>query len=321
MIRTFDWRDFGLVRRLSERGVCFDSEAALTRGAHTLQSAVLSFLAPGVGLPTYIWRDADEHGYEAFGQIRFRTSDDSAHLTFLAPSYTEDGVWGPLLDHLYAEAASRGAHNLVAEVDEHSPEFEALRRSGFAIYTRQHIWRREKPHPPITAIVQPRLRPQQNSDIIGVQSLYTNIVPRLVQQVEPPPVRYGHGYVLEENGETVAFFDVSRGPLGIWIQPYLHPSVFDHKTVLFADLLCHFTDREPVPINVCVRSHQDWLRATLCDLEFSAWAEQAVMVKRLAVRIAEPEFKTIPVIAGGKVTTQMVELQSTIAADPVTSSP
>lgn len=321
MIRTFDWRDFGLVRRLSERGVSFDSEAALTRGAHALQSAVLSFLAPGVGLPTYVWRNTENHDHEAFGQIRFRAGDDSAHLTFLAPGYTEDDVWGPLLEHLCAEAASRGAHNLVAEVDEHSSEFEALRRLGFAIYTRQNIWRREKPHPPVAAIVQPRLRPQQNGDTIGIQSLYTNIVPRLVQQVEPPPARYGHGYVLEENGEVVAFFDVSRGPLGIWIQPYLHPSVFDHKTVLFADLLCRFTDRVPVSLYVCVRSHQDWLRSTLCDLEFAPWAEQAVMVKRLAVRIGEPEFKALPVIAGGKVTTQMVKLHPTAAAAPATSPP
>ncbi|MBM4423016.1 MAG: hypothetical protein FJ030_06435 [Chloroflexi bacterium] len=321
MIRTFDWRDFGLVRRLSERGVCFDSESALTRGAHPLQSAVLAFLAPGVGLPTYIWRNADNHALEAFGQLRFRAGDESAHLTFIAPNYTADGAWGSLLEHLCAEAASRGAHNLVAEVDEHSPEFETLRQFGFAIYARQHIWRRERPNPPVTAIVQPRLRPQQTADNIGIQSLYANIVPRLVQQVEPPPVRYGHGYILEENGEIVAFFDVSRGPLGIWIQPYLHPSVFDHSTVLFADLLCRFTDRESVPINVCVRSHQDWLRTSLCDLEFSAWAEQAVMVKRLAVRIGEPEFKALPVIAGGKVTTQMVELQPTSASNPAASLP
>jgi hypothetical protein len=205
--------------------------------------------------------------------------------------------------------AGRGAHNLVAEVDEHSAEFEALRRLGFAIYTRQHIWRREQPHPSIAAIVQPQLRPQQSVDTIGIQSLYANIVPRLIQLVEPPPARFGHGYILEEGGEINAFFDVSRGPLGIWIQPYLHPSVFDHASVLIADLLCRFTDREPVPIYMCVRSHQEWLRSPLSDMDFSPWASQAVMVKRLAVRIAEPEFKPIPAIAGSKVTPHMVKLK------------
>jgi hypothetical protein len=243
------------------------------------------------------------------GQLRFRAGDENAHLTFLAPGYSDAGTWEKLLEHLCAEAAAHNAHNLVAEVDEHSPEFEALRRMGFAIYARQHLWRREKPHPPVTASVQHRLRPQHNADTPGIQSLYANIVPRLIQLVEPPPVRYGHGYVLEEGGEILSFFDVSRGPLGIWIQPYLHPSVSDRSTVLLADLLCRFTDRQSVPIHVCVRSHQEWLRTSLVDLEFSPWADQAVMVKRLAVRIGEPEFKPIPVIRGGKVTTQMVELK------------
>jgi len=305
-IRPFDWRDFTRVRRLSDQGVSFDSEAALTRGPHTLQSAVLSFLAPGVGLPTYICKKDDQ---DAFGQLRYRSGEENAHIAFVAPSAANSAAWETLIEYLCSEAAGRGAHNLVAEVDEHSLEFEALRRLGFAIYTRQNIWRREKPHPPITAIVQPRLRPQQSTDTIGIQSLYANIVPRLIQLVEPPPARYGHGYVLEEGGEITAFFDVSRGPLGIWVQPYLHPSVFDHATVLVADLLCRFTDREPVPLYVCVRSHQEWLRSPLVDLEFSAWADQAVMVKRLAVRITEPEFKPLPVIAASKVTPQMVKLK------------
>ena len=297
MIRPFDWRDFALVRRLSEQGISFDSEAALTRGTHTLQSAVLSFLAPGVGLPTYICK-YDNPPADAFGQIRYRAGDENAHLIFVAPSYNDSGAWEALLEHLCLEAAGRSAHNLVAEVDEHSPEFEALRQFGFAIYTRQHLWRREKPHPPVTAIVQPRLRSQASIDSISIQSLYANIVPRLIQQVEPPPNRHGHGFVLEENNEIVAFFDVGRGPLGIWIQPYLHPSVSDHANILIADLLCRFTDRDSVPIYVCVRSHQDWLRTPLIDLEFSPWADQAVMVKRLAVHIGEPDFKPLPAIRG-----------------------
>ncbi len=305
-IRHFDWRDFTRVRRLSDQGVSFDSEAALTRGSHALQSAVLSFLAPGVGLPTYICKKDDQ---DAFGQLRYRSGEENAHITFVAPTSNDSVAWETLIEYLCSEAAGRGAHNLVAEVDEHSAEFEALRRLGFAIYTRQTIWRRASPQPPVTAIVQPRLRPQQSIDSIGIQSLYSNIVPRLIQLVEPPPARYGHGYVLEENSEITAFFDVSRGPLGIWVQPYLHPSVFDHAGVLVADLLCRFTDREPVPIYVCVRSHQEWLRSPLVDLGFSASADQAVMVKRLAVRITEPEFKPLPAIAASKVTPQMVKLK------------
>jgi hypothetical protein len=297
MIRPFDWRDFGLVRRLSDQGVCFDSEAALTRGPHTLQSAVVAFLAPSVGLPTYIYKSDEQ---VAFGQLRYRANSDNARLTFIAAAESDSRAWETLLEHLGLEAARHGAHNLVAEVDEHSPEFDTLRRFGFAIYARQHIWRREKPDP-APSHSHLRLRPQQSADAIGIQSLYTNTVPRLIQLVEPPPARYGHSYVLEESGEITAVFDVSRGPLGIWVQPYLHPSIFEHAITLIADLFGHFADREPIPIYFCVRSHQDWLRGPLIDLDFSPWADQAVMVKRLAVRVGEAEFKPLPAINARKV--------------------
>ncbi|MEK7326190.1 MAG: hypothetical protein AAB217_13120 [Chloroflexota bacterium] len=317
MIRPFDWRDFGLIRRLSEHGVCFDSEAALTRGPHTLQSAVLSFLAPGAGLPTFIWRNDEHNGDSGFGQIRFRHGDELARLVYMAPAYSENGPWEALFECLTAEAASRGAHSLVAEVDEHSPEFEAMRRFGFAIYTRQHLWRASKPRGTTAPLDGIHLRSQHSSDSFGIQSLYANTVPRLVQQVEPPPARYGHGYVFESAGEVAAFFDVSRGPLGIWVQPYLHPSVFDNSTALLADLLRQFTDRETVPVYVCVRSHQDWLRTPLATLGFADWAEQAVMVKRLAVRVSEPEFSPLHAIVAGKVTTPLIKSNADTEAKPV----
>ncbi len=316
MIRPFDWRDFGLIRRLSERGVCFDSEAALTRGPHTLQSAVLSFLAPGAGLPTFIWRNEEHDAVEGFGQLQFRHGDELARLVFVAPSFTEESPWEALLERLTVEAASHGAHNLVAEVNEEGPEFEAMRRFGFAIYTRQHVWRAGKPRGTTAPFDTIRLHPQHSSDSFGIQSLYANIVPRLVQQVEPPPARYGHGYVFESSGEISAFFDVSRGPLGVWVQPYLHPSAFDDSLALLADLLRQFTDRETVPIYVCVRSHQDWLRTPLANLGFEDWAQQAVMVKRLVVRVSEPEFNPLQVIVGNKVTTPMIKSSSGPKAKP-----
>lgn len=307
MIRPFDWRDFGLVRRMTERGVCFDSEAALTRGPHTFQTALLAFLAPGAGLPTFVWRPDEDERESAFGQLRFRSGDDYARLIYFAPGYEDGGPWEALLAALAGEAAARGAHNLLAEVNEHSPECDALRKLGFAIYARQHIWRLNAPRPAAPVVEVRRLRPQQSSDSIGISTLYTNTVPRLVQQVEPAPGRFGRGYVAHDDGEVAAFFDVSRGPLGTWIQPYLHPSIFEESCQLLAELVNLFADRDTLPVYVCVRSHQDWLRTPLADLKFEAWAEQAVMVKRLAVRVAEPEFKPLPVIAGGQPSPPMIQ--------------
>lgn len=312
MIRPFDWRDFNLVRRTAEHGVCFDSEIALTRGAHPLQSALLAFLSPGVSLPTFVLRKEDDRQTVGFGQVRFRSGDSHARLIFLAPSYSEESEWEKLLERLIIEAGARGAYNLIAEVDEHSPEFEAMRRMGFAIYTRQTVWHRPSSHRPEATSLRVMLRPQQSIDTINIQTLYSNLTPKLIQQVEAPPAHFGHGYVFEENNEVMAFFDVSRGPIGIWIQPYLHPDVSDKSEDLLSDLLSRFADRESTPVYVCVRSHQDWLRTPLTQLKFAAWGDQAVMVKRLVARIAEPEFKPIPAIAGSRITTHMIKSDASI---------
>ena len=51
MIRSFDWRDVGLVKTLADRGVCLDSETGLTEGNHPLQHALVSYLMPMAGAP------------------------------------------------------------------------------------------------------------------------------------------------------------------------------------------------------------------------------------------------------------------------------
>ena len=71
MIRAFDWRDVGLVKTLADRGVCLDSETGLTQGNHPLQHALVSYLMPMAGAPTFIWR-ADGNHSAIFGQLRHR---------------------------------------------------------------------------------------------------------------------------------------------------------------------------------------------------------------------------------------------------------
>lgn len=71
MIRPFDWRDVGLVRALSEQGICLDLATRLTRGTHSSLSSAM----PRSGSPTLIWR---EDGHSAFGQLRHRAGEERA---------------------------------------------------------------------------------------------------------------------------------------------------------------------------------------------------------------------------------------------------
>jgi hypothetical protein len=294
MIRAFDWRDIGLVRRLTERGLCLDSAIALTRGSQPLQLALMAYLMPQTGAPTLIWK---EDGRVAFGQLYHRPGAEQARALFIAPSWAQEpSGWLALVDRLAIEAGQRGGHNLLAEIDESSPEFEALRVTGFAIYARQSIWRMTSEIPAAGPALP--LRHATKADAHDVARLYYDIVPRLVQQVEPAP-GVGRGYVLQRGSELVAYLDVRRGPLGLWVEPFVHPEADNLADEILNAALHYLTtsNRAGRPVFVCVRRYQDWVQHVLVDAGFERLATQAVMVKRLAVRVHEPVLQPLPAIS------------------------
>ena len=56
------------------------------------------------------------------------------------------------------------------------------------------------------------------------------------------------------------------------------------------------------PIYVCVRRYQDWLQEILQASRLEGLGSQAVMVKRLAVRVSEPVLKPLPALEGNATT-------------------
>lgn len=307
MIRSFDWRDVGLVKTLSEQGLCLDSETALTHGPHPLQGALLDYLMPGAGLPTLIWRNretgalGDGHGQAAFGQLFHRAGRRQARVLFIAPQVTQaaDG-WAEVVERLAQVAGERGAHNLLAEVNEDCAEFGALRAAGFAVYARQSVWKLSPGGPPLTPNPSLSLRPGVSADAFAVSTLYSNLVPRLVQQVEQPPRRIERGYVLEapRQGELIAFLDVRRGPLGSWVKPYLHPEAYDLSGAVLQSGLNQLMPGNSKPVYVCVPRYEDWLQEVVARAGFEPLGSQAVMVKRLVVGVTEPLRKALPAVEG-----------------------
>jgi len=292
MIRPFDWRDVGLVRRLSGQGTCLDAETCFIRGWHSLQSALFGYLAPGVGAPTFVWHSGERrNGVAAFGQMQHRPGDDLARLLFVAPAYAAAAgpAWEDLIERFAEAAGERGAHNLIAHVNQGCGEFDALRGLGFAVYARQAIWRLAGRPALAAAAAAPALRPEHSSDSWGIYTLYNNVVPRLIQQVEPPPKPQRRGYVLEEDGEIVAYLNLERGPLGLWCEPFLHPQAYSRSAEVISSFMRLSGAGADRPVYFCVKSYQDWLHEPLAEAGFQAAGDQAVMVKRLAVRLAEVE--------------------------------
>ena len=296
-IRPFDWRDLALVYRVRDRGLCPDSQLAYTRGPHTLQNALLDIFTPGRSIVTLVARSDETDIPSAVGQLMLRNGRPTARLTFLGPlpAICEDSGMN-LMESLVQAAGRIGAQNLVAEVDEQNPVFDCLREVGFAIYARQRIWKlSQTPHldqrPLDTA-----WRFQQSVDDLPIQSLYLSMVPDLVKQVEPPPIRSPHNLVHWHQGELLGFLDVQRGPLGTWVQPYLHPAADEFDRLLAGFLRVSTASRWP--LYVCIRSYHSWMGGSLDRLDFQAQSDQAVMVKRLAVGVREATTSPLPSLEG-----------------------
>jgi len=305
MIRAFDWRDVGLVRSLGGHGVCLDSETGLTQGCRPLADALLAYVMPGPRPPTLVWREGRQ---AAIGQLRHRLGQEQARVLWVAPPC--DGAaagWPPMVEQLAAQAGRRGAHNLIAEVGEGGPEFETLRAAGFAVYARQSVWKLSQPLAGAPASVG--LRWAVSTDTLGVNVLYANIVPRLVQQVEPPPAPV-RGLVLEQEGELIAYLDVQQGPLGFWLDPYLHPEAFALSGAVIQAAVGFLNNPAGLPVYVCVRRYQDWLQDLLAQLGFELLEAQAMLVKRLAVRVMESMLMPLPVV-DSQATTPVVRARVT----------
>lgn len=297
MIRPFDWRDLGLLNRVRNRGLCLEAQLAYTRGPQAVQTALLDIIMPGRSSCTLVVRPTGTEEEPAVGQLSHRTDERFARLAFVSPAETLGAGSGELLiEGLVSLAGEHGAQHLIAEVEEGTATFECLRNVGFGIYARQRIWQSQA-RPRTDAAAPDAWRPRTSSDDPAIQSLYQNLVPALVQQVESPPSSNDRGLVHWVEGELLGYADVVRGPLGVWTQPYFHPAAAGLDSLLAASIP-HAQGNRPVPVYVCVRSYQGGLESSLDHAGLELCAEQAVMVKHIAATVRRPVLATMPALEG-----------------------
>lgn len=303
MVRPFDLRDLALIRRLGERGISLHSVSALAENFHPLRGAIVSMLVGGE-FPTFVWKP--ESGDRAgFVQLRISNGASQANVLYISPrcGEKEDGrpspgsnglgdtavrspdcaIWLALLDEAVAGAGSRGIHHVIAEVEENGPELPVLRRSGFAVYTRQDIWalRAADFHPPGRPVRQ--LTRRTANDEWDIQLLYANTVPRLVQIVEPMPANgEGEGWVLRSGVDLAAFIHIRKGAVATWLRLFIHPDAEAEADEIVAAALEVAFSREGELVYCCVRRYESWLPSALERSGFELFGSQAVMVRHIA---------------------------------------
>jgi hypothetical protein len=296
-VRSFDWRDLPALYRLRKESVFLHNALVSTRGPMLISGAVFSSLMPAAGIYTAICDGPDSPGDPLIGQIIHLGGAQVAQLTFLAPEPgLEDANLVRLLEYFASQVVERGAFRLLADVNEHSQAFDALRQAGFAVYARQRVWQL-KQHD-AGEVQATGWEAAVDRDLISVRSLYNNLVPGLVQQVEPFPAERLQGMVYRQGGDMLAYVELKYGHRGIWAQPFVHPDA-EEAVDRLVDLLQELSYRRSRPIYLCIRSYESWLEPAVEALGAQPGARQAVMVRHLAVPQKALRPYALPVLEGG----------------------
>lgn len=284
------------LNRYRNRGLFLDSAPTLLWGRAVVPlGALLSVFSAVTGVFTSI-ANGEAGEPPLIGQIAHTYGSSFAHFTFLAPeTAAESGRFTELVEHLIQRVGARGAHSLIAELDEDSALLAVLRAAGFSIYARQRIWR--LPRAPLGSRLPADWRRAEYSDHLAANLLCGKLVPGLVQQVEPTPWDGLAGYVHYREGELAAYVDLRRGPRGQWLQPFVEPDA-DEAGALLAGLFAGLGPRRGRPLYICVRSYQSWLEPHLREQGAEPGPLQAVVVKRTARPLKVEEARRLPAVEG-----------------------
>jgi hypothetical protein len=277
---------------------------------------LIPLLGPSWRIYTYRCDGTDEAAAPLLGQVTYVQGASYARLSFLAPENEMDiQCLSAFSDHIAAQMGMQGAFHILAEIDENSPVYALLRRAGFAIYARQRIWRLDADALDKAEVVN--WKPCRGEDTIGVRSLYCNVVPGLVQQVEPLPKKRLRGFVHYQKTDISAYVELKHGRYGIWVQPYVHPDAQSFEQQLVT-LFGYLHRRFKKPLYICVRSYQSWLELAVEALGAVPGPRQAVMVRHLSLAQRVKQTYPLPAINGKHVepTAPIVHYETTRFTEP-----
>lgn len=288
-IRSLDILDLPLIARYRNDALTLDSTRALTRGHPLGAAGLLAYVNPARDMYAAV---ANGDGTSLIGGVIHSRGEAFAKLLYLAPASRLDHVALPeLVEHLVVQVGEWGAFHVIAEIDETSDAFPALRRAGFSVYAWQRMWdvsdlkgdsNLSKGWTRARSVNRPAL-----------QSLYHQIVPQLMHPVEPFS-KSARGLICD--GDLKCYVSLASGAQGIVMTPLIHPEATGVEEKLSSLLNC-IPDRRGRPVYLCVRSYQAWLEPALEDLGAKSAPRQAVMVKHLARLIKDEQ--TAPAVPSG----------------------
>lgn len=287
-VRPLALLDLPYIYRLRDEAIGLDTARTLTRGNPLGAVGLMAYVNPSRHIYSAIVNGRQE---SVLGGIIHDRDETFAKLLYLAPSSQLGHPDLPaLIENLVAQAGGWGAFHVLAEVDEISDAFVPLRRSGFSVYAWQRMWDVSQITESGAGVEWTRVK---SVHMHSIQNLYHQIVPPLLQPVEPSP-NNAIGWLCNEGMKC--YVGVTYGVYGIVLSPLIHPEATDVSAKLAA-LIATLPDRKNRPVYMCVRSYQAWLEPVLADLGAHGADRQAVMVKHLARLVKEGQ--TVPAVPSG----------------------
>lgn len=241
----------------------------------------------------------ENEGAEAFVQVRRRPERPEADLVYIAPALRRAPeaaeAWDALLMGTCLALGRQGIERVYACLPESGPEVESFQKAGFILYTREEIYlldgdTRAAPEP---TDVQLQARAPEHA--WGLDRLYSELVPWLVQQAEGGEGFNGFGsgavrpagaaeYVLLEDGEVAGLVQLRplAGAYGMSVM--LHPRAYHRARAVVAFGLGRLRGLSPRPVYCAVRHYQGGLRTPLEESGFRWVGTRALLVRHTVAR-------------------------------------
>jgi hypothetical protein len=277
-IRPLDFLDLPTIARYRNDVLTLDSARALTRGHPLGAMGLLAYINPARHLYAAISNGGET---TLLGGIIHTRGETFAKLLYLAPStHLNDPQLPELIEHLTKQAGEWKAFHVLAEIDETSKVFPALRTSGFSVYAWQRLWDVSQIQK-TESINRSGWKRMKSIHLPAIQNLHYQIVPQLLHPIEPAPNRIT-GFVHED---MKCFANITSGMYGVVLTPLIHPHEEDAAEKIISLLNVMPNGNRKIYLNV--RSYQTWLEPVLEDLGAKASQRQAVMVKHLVRLVKE----------------------------------
>src|SRR3990172_8835289 len=137
-IRPLALFDLPYIYSYRDEAIGLDTARTLTRGSPLGAVGLFAYVNPVRHIYSAI---TNGDGEAVLGGIIHSRSDTFAKLLYIAPlSQLNHPDLPELIENLSAQAGNWGAFHVLAEVDETSDAFIALRKAGFSVYAWQRMW-------------------------------------------------------------------------------------------------------------------------------------------------------------------------------------